>query len=129
MPPELTCLMILALWSLVLNHLPAIARIAKGGVAWGLGNRESLPETASWVGRADRAQRNHHDNLPLIAIVLITAVVTGQRDQVTQIAALVILIARLAHGLFYLAGIGLLRSGAYAISIAALLTVVWRLWT
>ena len=128
MPIELLCLLVLALWSLFLNHLPALARLSKAGVEWGLSNRDSMPEVPAWVGRADRAQRNHHDNLAMIAAILLMAVVLDKTDAVTQIAALVILAGRLAHGVFYIAGIGLLRSLSYAISILALFAVVWRLF-
>lgn len=63
MTTDTTCLLILALWSIPLNHLPTLARVTQAGVAWGLGNREQKPEVAAWVERADRAQRNHHDRL------------------------------------------------------------------
>jgi uncharacterized MAPEG superfamily protein len=128
MPTELLCLLILALWSLPLNHLPAIARISSAGVEWGLSNRDKMPEVPGWVGRADRAQRNHHDNLAMIGVILLMAVVLQKTDAITQIAAIVILLSRMGHGVFYVAGIGLLRSLSYAVSILALFAVVWRLF-
>ena len=128
MPIELICLLVLALWSLFLNHLPALARLSKAGVDWGLSNREMMPEVDAWVGRADRAQRNHHDNLAMIGVILLMAVILQKTDAITQIAALVILVTRMAHGVFYILGIGLLRSLSYAVSILALFTVVWRLF-
>lgn len=128
MPTELLCLLILALWSLPLNHLPAIARISAAGVDWGLSNRDQMPEVPEWVGRADRAQRNHHDNLAMIGAVLLIAVVLQKTDGITQIAAIVITAARIGHGVFYVAGIALLRSLSYAVSVFALLTIVWRLF-
>ncbi len=128
MPTELICLLVLALWSLLLNHLPALARLSAAGVDWGLSNRDTMPEVPAWVGRADRAQRNHHDNLAMIGVILLMAVVLQRTDAITQVAAIVILISRIAHGVFYVIGIGLLRSLSYAVSILALLVVVWRLF-
>lgn len=128
MPLELTCLLVLALWSLFLNHLPALARLSAAGVEWGLSNRDTMPDVPLWVGRADRAQRNHHDNLAMIGIILLMAVVLQKTDAITQTAAIVILVSRIGHAVFYLLGIGLLRSLSYAISILALFTVVWRLF-
>lgn len=128
MPTELLCLLILALWSLFLNHLPALARFSAAGVEWGLSNRDTAPDVPAWVGRADRAQRNHHDNLAMIGLILLMAVVLQKTDAITQVAAIVILATRITHGVFYILGIGLMRSLSYAISILALFTVVWRLF-
>ncbi|MBC7515196.1 MAG: MAPEG family protein [Alkalinema sp. FL-bin-369] len=121
---ELTCLLGLALWTLVLNHTPAIARITKAGVAWGIGNREEMPTVAPWVGRADRAQRNHLDNLPMLAIVILIAHITNQTDSATATASVVILVSRVAHGLVYIFGITALRGLCYLTSIVAMLTIV-----
>jgi uncharacterized MAPEG superfamily protein len=127
MPTELTCLLLLALWSIPLNHLPAIARISEGGVEWAAGNREKYIEGPVWVGRADRAQRNHHDNLAMIAAIILIAQVTGQTDGWTANAAIAILACRVLHGVAYIAGIGPVRSLAYVGSIVGLGVIVWRI--
>ena len=94
-----------------------------------MGNRETLPESPPWVGRADRAQRNHHDNLAAIAATILIAAVTGQADEVTAIASIVLVSARILHALFYIAGISLLRSLSYATSLVAIVVIVWRIFT
>jgi uncharacterized MAPEG superfamily protein len=124
---DLGCLLVLALWTLVLNHTPAIGRMKTLGVAWGMSNREETPMTADWVGRADRAQRNHHDNLPMLAIVILIAHVTGKHDGVTAIASVVMVVARMAHSLIYIAGITALRPLSYLVSIVAMLAIVRRI--
>ncbi len=124
---DLACLLGLALWSLVLNHTPAIGRMRKLGVVWGMSNREETPIAADWIGRADRAQRNHHDNLPMLAIVILIAHVTGQHDSATAAAAVVILVARVAHSLVYICGITQLRPLCYLASIVAMVTIVGRI--
>lgn len=131
MTTDLFCLLALALWSLPLNHIPAIARVsaAESPLAWGLGNRDTIPEVKPWVGRADRAQRNHHDNLAMIATVILIAQVSGQTDGVTAIAAIALLGLRVAHGVAYIVGLPALRSLAYAASIGALGVIVWRILT
>jgi uncharacterized MAPEG superfamily protein len=129
MTVDLICLVVLALWSLPLNHIPAIARVSSSGVKWGMGNRETVPETPPWVGRADRAQRNHHDNLAMIAAVILTAQIAGQTDSVTAIASIAIVSLRILHGIAYMLGIGPLRSLAYVGSVTAILIVVWRIFT
>ncbi len=131
MTTDLICLLALALWSIPLNHIPAIARVsaAESPLAWGLGNRDTVPEVKPWVGRADRAQRNHHDNLAMIAAVILIAQVTGQTDGVTAIASIALLGCRVAHGVTYIIGIPALRSLTYAASIGALGAIVWRILT
>lgn len=127
--PDLISLLILALWSIVLNHIPAIARVKQAGVAWGAGNREEPVAVAAWVSRADRAQRNHHDNLAMIATVILIAQVTGQADGVSAIAAVAVVLCRILHSLTYIAGIAGVRSLAYFGSIVGVLVIVWRIWT
>lgn len=131
MSTDLYCLLSLALWSFPLNHIPAIARVtaAESPIAWGLGNRDTVPQVKPWVARADRAQRNHHDNLAMIAVVILVAHITGQADGVTAIASIAVLSLRVAHGVLYILGISALRSLAYAGSIAALGVIVWRVLT
>ena len=131
MTTDLLCLLALALWSIPLNHIPALARVsaAESPLAWGMGNRDTMPEVKPWVGRADRAQRNHHDNLATIAAVILIAQVTGQTDGVTAISSIAVLGLRIAHGLTYIFGIPALRSTAYFGSIVALGVIVWRILT
>ncbi len=128
MNTDLICLLILALWTIPLNHIPALARMAEAGVDWGLSNRDKLPDVPPWVGRADRAQRNHHDNLALTATVILIAQLAGQTDSITAIASVVVLVMRVLHGIFYMMGIPVLRSLSYLVYILALLTIVWRLF-
>jgi uncharacterized MAPEG superfamily protein len=124
---DLGCLLVLGLWSLVLNHTPAIARMKVLGLAWGAGNREETPMVvAPWIGRADRAQRNHLDNLPMLAIVILIAHVTGKHDGITAAASVVIVVARMLHSLAYIFGIKL-RPFFYLVSIVAMLAIVRRI--
>jgi uncharacterized MAPEG superfamily protein len=131
MTTDLNCLLALALWSFPLNHIPALARVsaAESPLAWGLGNRDTVPVVKPWVERADRAQRNHHDNLAMIAVVILIAQVTGQADGVTAVASIAVLSLRIAHSLTYIVGIPMLRSLCYAGSIPALGVIVWRILT
>jgi uncharacterized MAPEG superfamily protein len=131
MTTDLYCLLALALWSFPLNHIPAIARVnaAESPIAWGIGNRDTVPQVKPWVERADRAQRNHHDNLAMIAVVILTAHITGQADGVTALASISLLSLRITHGISYILGIPALRSLAYASSITALGVIVWRILT
>lgn len=134
---EMTCLIVLALWSVPLNHIPALARTSKYGLQWTISNREKDREQemlvydkamALWIGRSDRTKANHHDNLPMIAIVILAVTVLGRTDVVTANASLVVTASRLIHSVAYLSGVTVVRSAAYFTSIIALLTIVMRAW-
>lgn len=129
MTTDLTCLLILALWSIPLNHIPALARIPEGGIEWAASNREKFIEGKPWVGRADRAQRNHHDNLAMIAAVILIAHLSGQADEVTANAAIAVLVCRVLHGVTYMVGIPTMRSLSYVGSIVGVGVIVWRILT
>jgi uncharacterized MAPEG superfamily protein len=94
-----------------------------------MGNRETSPVVPPWVERADRAQRNHHDNLAMIATVIVITQLSGQADDVTALASVALLGLRILHSLSYILGITAVRSAAYFGSIIALLIIVWRLLT
>ncbi|MEO0518260.1 MAG: MAPEG family protein [Cyanobacteria bacterium P01_A01_bin.116] len=127
MTTDLMCLLLLSLWSIPLNHIPALGRASEAGVMWAAGNRDEAVTGPPWIGRADRAQRNHHDNLAMIAAVILMAHVTNQADSVTANAAIAILAFRILHGVTYIAGIGVVRSLAYVGSIVGLGVIVWRI--
>jgi uncharacterized MAPEG superfamily protein len=126
---DLVCLIVLALWGVILAHLPAAARIRAAGLAWGMGNRTEAPPVPDWVHRADRAFRNHVDNLPLYAIAILTVAVAGKADGVSATAALVLAGARVVHSVSYIAGITVLglRSNAYFVALGACLVILSRL--
>ena len=125
MTVDLSCLLALALWSLVLNHTPAIGKIKAMGGEWAMSNRDEAPTSiAPWIGRADRAQRNHHDNLPMLAIVILIAHITGRHNSITAIASVVILVSRIGHSLSYIAGITQLRPLCYLVSLLGMFTIV-----
>jgi len=129
MTTDLLCLLLLALWSVPVNHIPAFGRVSEAGIEWAAGNREKTVEGPAWVGRADRAQRNHHDNLAMIAAVILIAHFSGQADGVTAIAAIAILVCRVLHWAAYVAGIGIVRSLAYVGSITGVGVIVLRILT
>jgi uncharacterized MAPEG superfamily protein len=125
MTVDLGCLLALALWSLMLNHTPAIGKIKAMGGEWAMSNRDETPTAvAPWIGRADRAQRNHSDNLPMLAIVILIAHITGRHDSITAIASAVILVSRVGHSLSYIAGITQLRPLCYLVSLLGMFTIV-----
>ncbi|MEL6938271.1 MAG: MAPEG family protein [Cyanobacteria bacterium J06598_1] len=127
MTPDLICLLLLALWSVPLNHIPALGRVSEAGLEWAASNRDKAVTGPAWVGRADRAQRNHHDNLAMIAAVILIAQVSGQANALTGWCAIAVLAFRVLHGVAYIAGVSVVRSLAYVGSIISLGIIVWQI--
>jgi uncharacterized MAPEG superfamily protein len=127
MTTELWCLVAASLWTIALNYLPLLGRVAEVGMKWGFGNRHDPPAGKAWVQRADRAQRNHLENLPIFAVLVLCGQVTGHHDRTTDIAAVVFLAARLAHSLLYVAGIVVARTIAFWTSLGAMAWLLFKL--
>jgi len=100
---------------------------SKDGTSGGFDRPGETP--AAWAGRAYRAHRNALENLPVLAILVLTAHValTGPGLAVVTQAAKVYFFARLAHYAVYTAGIPVLRTLTYFIALGALLTMAYSL--
>lgn len=110
---ELKILAAMGMWTILLTLPPAMGRIQAGGINWAFGNRDITPETPPWVGRASRAYFNMLENVIPFAIFILVLTVTGKTNAVTDLAATVFFWARIAHGVFYIAGITHVRTLAY----------------
>ena len=130
MTTDLWALVFVALWTLPLVYVPPFGKMRATGMSWGMGNRSKEPDVPEWVKRAERAARNHLENLPLFAVVVLVAHVSGERDGVTAAAAVGFAAARVLHSFLYWFGITALgvRTGAYYLSIGCLLVMVSRLF-
>ncbi len=110
---ELTML----LWATLLyvaQILPAaLAADIQNGLAWGLGNRDHIPDVPGWGGRAKRAHENMAESLLPFACLVLIAESAGLTGDLSALGAQVFLVSRLAHALFYIAGVTVARSLAY----------------
>lgn len=91
--------------------------LAPGGHRWSLGNREGTLEVSPWVTRAQRAHANLVENLPPFTILVLTAHLLGEADEVTALGATIFFFARLAHAVVYVAGIVYVRTLAFLVSL------------
>lgn len=105
-------------WALIM--LVATGRLLGNGFGWGLGNHASTPEVSGWLARAKRASDNMNENLPLFAVVVATVHLAGKADETTALWSQIYLLARIAHAAVYIAGITVIRTAVYLLSIAAL---------
>jgi len=127
MTPELMYLV----WSAALTLVLAVIAVSGATLEVGLprlaGNRENMPEMASWAGRAARAHRNMLENLVLFAILVFAARFANISNAMTVLGAQLFFFGRLAHSVIYLAGIPWLRTAAWTVSVIGLLLILWQL--
>jgi uncharacterized MAPEG superfamily protein len=125
---ELQCLLAMGLWTLALVYVPSTVRSRTAGFSWSLGNRDVVPAVPVWIERADRALRNHQENLPLFVIVVVVAHLAGVHDDVTRGAAVVFVVARVLHAVCYWLGLTPRRSVVFGVAFVAQLVFVTRLF-
>ena len=88
------------------------------GTRWNVGSRdEDLPPPQPIVGRLARAQANFFETFPIAAAAILLVAVTDRSDRATEIGAMLWLAARVVYLPLYAAGVPLLRTIAFLISI------------
>lgn len=129
MTVDLYAVVFLALWTFAVIYVGPAGKMRAAGVRWGFSNRETEPgDLPAWIGRADRAARNHFENLPMFAILVLVAHVSGKHDDVTAVASVVYCVARVFHALLYWTGVQYARTVAYYVGNACLVVIVSRLF-
>lgn len=96
------------------------------GVRYTLGPRDVAPDwsSAPVTGRLRRAYENLLETLPLFAIAVIVAHVSGTASALTALAAQVYLAARIVYIPCYVLGIPVLRSVVWSVAALAILVIV-----
>ncbi|MEJ7600884.1 MAG: MAPEG family protein [Kofleriaceae bacterium] len=114
-------------WVMILTA--GLARAHVGGLKVAFGNRHEMPATQpAWIDRADRAAKNMLENLPLfIGLVAVTYLGNRQSARV-DLGAHLFLWARLAYWPIYVAGIPVVRTFVWLVSIAGLALIFTALF-
>jgi len=90
-------------------------------------NRDTMPEIPPWAQRAERAQRNHFENLPMLVVTLLVVQLSGAANPLINLAAIIMLACRVFHGFAYIIGVPVLRSLGFVGSILSLFVILWQL--
>jgi uncharacterized MAPEG superfamily protein len=91
------------------------------GLKVAFGNRHDTPATQPpWVDRADRAAKNMLENLPLFIGLVAVAHLGGRHTDRVDLGAHLFFWARVAYWPIYLAGIPVVRTLVWYVSIAGL---------
>jgi uncharacterized MAPEG superfamily protein len=127
MKPELVLLgwaVILAIVQMLIAVQGAMMQV---GLMTLIGNREGFPEIKGWGGRAARAHRNMIENLVLFAALVLALAAAGKSNDATVLGAQLFFWGRVAYAAIYLAGIPWARTGAWTVSVAGVLVLLWQL--
>jgi uncharacterized MAPEG superfamily protein len=101
-----------------------LARILTRGPAHTLANpTPAFPPDPDWAERARRAHANAVENLAVFAPLVIIAALIGVSTPATIMASKLYLGARLVHYIVYAAGIPVVRTLAFVVSVAATLMI------
>ena len=98
------------------------------GRKWNVSARdEALPAANPVTGRLMRAQANFLETFPIAAVALLGVVIAGRTSEWTAIGGWIWLGARLVYLPLYWAGIPVIRTIVWTISMAGVGMVVWPL--
>ena len=124
MTTELMCLLAAVLLQFVLIMTAALPRLVANGVFWSLSNRDvpSKP-VGEWANRAQRASDNFQENLVLFAILVLVADSIAANTDITVLGAQIFLGARLAHAVLYVAGVKVIRTISWAVSVVGMVMI------
>ena len=125
MPIELRILAYGAILLLVHIILAAQLKTRDYGLSWNLGPRADPPQPLSpMAGRLVRAEANFLETFPIATIALIGVVVADRTSSATALGGWMWLGARIVYLPLYAAGIPVLRTIAFAVSIVGLALVM-----
>jgi len=122
---------ILALGALLLLvHIFTATRFktAQYGRKWNVGARdEALPPPTPVTGRIMRAQANFEETFPIAIVALIGVVLANRTSALTALGGWIWLGARVVYLPLYAAGVPVIRTIAFVISMVGLGMVIWPL--
>lgn len=103
-------------------------KTAQYGREWNVGARdEALPPPGPVTGRLIRAQANFLETFPIAIIALLGVVIAGRTSATTALGGWIWLGARAVYLPLYATGVPVIRTLAWAVSMAGLGMVLWPL--
>ena len=125
MPTEIKILAWGALLLIVHIFAAVHLKTRQYGVTWNMGARDdAVPPLNPLAGRLQRAEANYLETLPIAIIALLGVVVANRTSGSTALGGWIWLGARVAYLPLYAAGVPVIRTLAFAVSIAGLAMVL-----
>jgi uncharacterized MAPEG superfamily protein len=121
-------------WSGILTFLMLVLGLLLRTKAWGpegmmvaFGNREAVVAPLGLGGRADRAANNQIEAMAMFLALVLAASIAGKAPQAAM-GATVFFWARVVYWPVYLAGIPVLRTLVWLVSIVGLILILKEIW-
>jgi uncharacterized MAPEG superfamily protein len=128
MPIELKILALSAVLLLFYIVAATQSKTAQYGPRWNMGPRDdAVPAASALTGRLIRAQANFLETYPIAIIALLGVVIANKTSASTALGGWIWLGARVVYWPLYAAGVPLIRTIAWAVSIVGLAMVIWPL--
>lgn len=128
MTTELTLLAWTLVLALVQILLPSTLRTQETGAQYNVGARDgAAPPPRPVTARLQRAQANLFETLPLFAAAVLIAHVAGVQGALTLWGCWLYLAARIVYVPLYAAGIPMLRTLVWLVSMAGLVMILYAL--
>ena len=128
MPVELKIAALGALLLFVHIFTATRFKTAQYGRNWNVGARdEALPPPNAMAGRTMRAQANFQESFPIAIVALLGVVLANKASATTALGGWIWLGARVVYLPLYAAGVPVVRTIVWTVSIAGLAMVIWPL--
>lgn len=128
MPVELRIAALGALLLFVHIFVATRYKTAQYGRKWNVSARdESLPPENPLTGRTIRAQVNFAETFPIAIVALLGIVIAGRTSPTTALGGWIWLGARIVYLPLYAAGVPVIRTVVWTISMVGLGIVLWPL--
>ena len=127
MTTDLMMLTLSALLTALLALPGTVDLVLERGLPYAAGNRDDPKPLAAWAERAQRAHRNALESLPVFAVFVLVAQVSGAANETTALGATLFFWARVAHAVVYIAGVPWVRTGAFAVSLIGLFMILFEI--
>jgi uncharacterized MAPEG superfamily protein len=103
-------------------------KTAQYGRSWNVGARdEALPEANPMTGRTARAQANFQETFPIAVVALLGVVLANKTTASTALGGWIWLGARVIYLPLYMAGIRVVRTIVWTVSMIGLAMALWPL--
>ena len=127
-PAEILLLALSVCLAVVQVLLPSVLSSRQAGFKWAAGPRdEPPPPPGVLLSRARRALANLLETYPLFVAAVLAVTMTHRLDQMTLIGANLYVWGRLIYLPLYLAGVPLIRSIVWAVTLVGILLVLTQL--
>ena len=128
MPVELRILALGAVLLFIYIFVAVRFKTSQYGREWNVGARdEDLPSPNALTGRTMRAQNNFLETFPIAIVALMGVVIANRTSSTTALGGWIWLGARVVYLPLYAAGIRLIRTIAFVVSMVGLAMVIWPL--